>query len=70
MVNRQHRRGLSTHPYGARVLRVSVVQVMLPHHLGSACQEVQDPVAEGSVHSQVPKLTDVLGGAMVLSAEQ
>ena len=28
--------------------------VALPHHLGAARQEVQDPVAEGGVHSQRP----------------
>jgi hypothetical protein len=27
--------------------------VAYPHHLGEASQEVQDPVAEGSVQSQV-----------------
>ena len=36
--------------------------VAYPHHLGLACQEVQDPVAEGGVRSQGPKLGDELGG--------
>ena len=34
--------------------------VAYPHHLGSACQEVQDPVAEGGVQPQGPELSDEL----------
>ena len=50
-VNREYRKGLSTHPWGGPVLRISVADVLLPypHHLGAACQDVQDPVAEGGV---------------------
>ena len=57
-VNRQYRRGLSTHPWGTPVLRVSVAEVMLPTLTTwvLARQEVQDPVAEGGVQSQGPKL--------------
>ena len=33
-----------------------------PHRLGAARQEVQDPVAEGGVQTQSPKLGDKLGG--------
>ena len=29
-VNREYRRGLSTHPWGAPVLRISVADVLLP----------------------------------------
>ena len=39
-VNREYKRGLSTHPWGAPVLRISVADVLFtyPHHLGAACQ--------------------------------
>ena len=36
------------------------------HHLGMARQEVQDPVAQGRVQTQVPELNDDLGGCLVL----
>jgi hypothetical protein len=41
-VNREYRRGLSTHPCGAPVLRISVVEIAVSylHHLGVARQEV------------------------------
>ena len=32
------------------------------HHLGAACQEVQDPVVQGLVQTQGPRLGDELGG--------
>jgi hypothetical protein len=32
------------------------------HHLGAACQEVQDPVALGRDQTQGPELNDELGG--------
>ena len=32
------------------------------HHLVAARQEVQDPVAQGGVQTQGPKLNDELGG--------
>jgi hypothetical protein len=32
------------------------------HHLSVACQEVQDPVAQGGVQTQDPKVNDELGG--------
>ena len=49
-VNREYRRRLSTHPRGPSVedQRGRPV-VAYPYHLGAACQEVQDPVAEGDV---------------------
>jgi hypothetical protein len=43
--------------------------VAYTHHLGSDRQKVQDPVAEGGVQSQGPKLGDKLAGDMVLNAE-
>ena len=36
--------------------------VAYPNPLGSAHQEVQDPVAEGGVQTQSPKLGNELGG--------
>jgi hypothetical protein len=44
---REYRRGLRTHPGGTPVLRIIVKEVMFPNFTtwGSACQEVQDPVA-------------------------
>ena len=64
-VNREYSRGLSTHPCGAPVLRVSVAEVMMPTLTTwgqPVSQEVRDPVAEGGVQSQGPKLGDELGG--------
>jgi hypothetical protein len=59
-VNREYRRGLSTHPYGSPVLRIErnggVVSYL--HHLGEARQEVQYPVAQGGVQTQGLKLKD------------
>ena len=43
--------------------------VSYPHHLGEAHQEVQDPVAQGRVETQGPKLNDELEGYCVLNAE-
>ena len=45
-MNREYRRGLITHPCGAPVLRISVVDVLSPTftYLGAACQEAQDPL--------------------------
>jgi hypothetical protein len=58
----EHRRGLSTHPCGAPVLRISRDVVSYLHHLGAARQEVQDPIAQGRVETQGLKLNDDLGG--------
>ena len=52
-VNREYRRGLSTHPCGAPVLRIS---------REVARQEVQDAVAQGRVQTQGLQLKDELGG--------
>ena len=63
-VNREYRRGLCTHPWGAPVLRISGGGdvVPYPHHLGAAHQEVQYPVAQGGVETQGLELDDELGG--------
>ena len=45
-VNREYRRGLSTHPRGPSVEdQHGRCVVAYPYHLVVACQEVQDPVA-------------------------
>ena len=64
LVNREYRRGLSTHPCGAPVLRISGVEGMLPTFTtwGSARQEVQNPVAQGQVQTQGLEVNDELGG--------
>jgi hypothetical protein len=36
--------------------------VVYPHHLGAVHQDIQDLFAEGGVQSQVPWLSDELGG--------
>ena len=65
-----NRRGLSTHPCGAPVLRFSGGVVSYLHHLGAARQEVQDLVTQGGVQTQGLELSDELGGHyMVLKAE-
>ena len=54
-VNREYRRGLSKHPCGAPVLRISGVEMLLP-------VKVQDPVAQGRVETQGLELDDEFGG--------
>ena len=63
-VNREYRKGLSTYPCGAPVLRIREVEVLFPTFTtwGSACQEVQDPVAQVGAQTQGPELNDELGG--------
>uniref|UniRef100_A0A8C8FYY9 Protein kinase domain-containing protein n=1 Tax=Oncorhynchus tshawytscha TaxID=74940 RepID=A0A8C8FYY9_ONCTS len=53
-----YRRGLSTHPCGAPVLRISEVEVLFPTFTtwGTAHQEVQDSIAQGRVQTQGLKL--------------
>ena len=68
-VNREYRRGLSTHPCGAPVLRISVADVATyPYHLGAARQEVQDPVAE-VFSPRILSLVMSFEGTIVLNAE-
>uniref|UniRef100_A0A4W5QTG1 Protein kinase domain-containing protein n=1 Tax=Hucho hucho TaxID=62062 RepID=A0A4W5QTG1_9TELE len=59
-----YRRGLSTHPCGAPVLRISEVEVLFPTFTtwGTAHQEVQDSIAQGRVQNQGLKLNDEFGG--------
>ena len=54
-----------TPPRGPRVGCV----VTYPYHLGVACQEVKDPVAEGGVESQGLSFVMSFEGTMVLNAE-
>ena len=51
MVNREYRRGLSKHPWGALVLRISVADVLLPNLITdndetAYREEVRDLVVE------------------------
>jgi hypothetical protein len=63
-VNREYRRGLSMHPCGAPVLKISEVEVLFPTFTtwGQPVTEVQDPVAQDGVQTQGPELNDELGG--------
>ena len=63
-VNREYKRGLSTHLCGAPVLRISGVEMLFPTLTtwGAARQEVQDPVAQGGVETQGLELNDEFGG--------
>jgi hypothetical protein len=63
-VNREYRRGLRTHPCGDPVLRISGVEMLLPTLTTweAACQEVQDPVAQGGVETQGLEINDEFGG--------
>ena len=58
-VNRKHRRGL----WGPSIEDQRGGDVVsYPHHLGAACQEVQDPVSQGGVETQGLELNDEFGG--------
>ena len=62
-VNREFRRGMSPHPCGAPVWRISEVEVFPTFTTwGAAHQEVLDPVAQGRVQTQGSELNDELGG--------
>ncbi|KAI3353500.1 hypothetical protein L3Q82_020020 [Scortum barcoo] len=54
-VNREYSRGLSTQPWGRRCAQSQGggCGAAHPHSLGSARQEVQDPVTEGAVEPEV-----------------
>jgi hypothetical protein len=51
-LNREYRRGLSTDPCGAPVLRIRRSEGVVSYHLGAARQEVQDPVAQNRVQTR------------------
>jgi hypothetical protein len=62
-LNSEYRRGLSTHPRRAPVLRISKVEMLFPTFTtwGQPIK-VQDPIAQGRVENQGIKLNDELGG--------
>ena len=65
-VNREYRRGHAP-LWGPSVEdQRSGDVVSYLHHLGAACQKVQDPIAQGGVETQGLKLNDELGGYYVL----
>jgi hypothetical protein len=52
-VNREYRRGLSTHPFVTPVLRVSQVEMLFPTVITwGRPVKVQDPIAQGRVETQ------------------
>ena len=59
-VNREYQRGLSMHPCGAPVLRVSEVEMLFPTFTtwGRPFQNVQAPIAQGGVETQGLQLDD------------
>ena len=63
-VNRVHRRGLSTHPWGAPVLRVSVAEVVLPTLItwGRPVRKSRSQLQREVFSPRFPKLSDELGG--------
>ena len=62
-VNKEYRRGLSTHPCGAPPLRVSEVEMLFPTFTTWGRRvKVQDPVAQGGVETQGLQLDDELAG--------
>ena len=63
-VNKEYRRGLSTHPCGEPVLRIIEVEMLFPIFTTwwRPDQKVQDPIAQGRVETQGLKLNDKLVG--------
>ena len=62
-VNREYRSGLSMHPCGAPVLRMSEVEMLFPTFTTwGRPVKVQDLIAQGRVETQGLKLNDELGG--------
>ena len=62
--------GLSTHPCGGQVLRMSKAEVFFPAFTTwEARQEVQDPVGQGRFRTRASSLVMSLEGTMVLNAE-
>ena len=63
-VNRDYRRGLSTHPCGAPVLRISEVEVLFPTFTtwGRPVRKFRTQLHKGGVQTQGLKLDDELGG--------
>jgi hypothetical protein len=70
-VNREYRRGLSTHPWGAPVLRISLADVLLPslttwgQHVRKSRIQLQREVFSPRFFSLVKGFQ----GTMVLNAE-
>ena len=59
-VIREYRRGLSTHPCEAHVMRIGEVEVLFPTFTTwrSARQEVQNRVAQARVQTQAPEFNE------------
>ena len=61
-VNREYRRGLSMHPCGAPVLRVSEVEMLFPAFTTWRRLVRKSRTAQGGVEAQGLQLDDELGG--------
>jgi hypothetical protein len=71
-VNREYRRGLSTHPWGSPVLRISVADVLL-HTLptwGRPVRKSRIQLQREVLSCRVLRLVMALEGTMVLNAER
>ena len=70
-VNREYRRGLSTHPCGAPVLRISKVEVLLPTFTtwGRTDRKSRTQLQRAALRLRASSLMMSLEGTMVLNAE-
>ena len=63
-VNREYRRGLSQHPCGAPVLRISEEEIMFPTFTTWG-RPIRKSRTQGGLQTQGPELNDELGGYYV-----
>ena len=70
-VNREYRRGLSTHPCGAPVLRISIVEVLFPTFTtwGWPVRKSRTQFHRAEFRPRALSLMISLEGTMVLNAE-
>ena len=70
-VNKEYRRGLSTHPWGAPVLKISVADVMLPTLTtwGRPVRKSRIQLQREMFSSRILSLLMSFEGTMVLNAE-
>ena len=71
LVNMEYKRRLSTQPCGAPVLSISVTEMFLPPHLGSADRESRTTqLQRDEFRPRALSLVTRLWGTMVWNAEQ
>ena len=70
-VNREYRKGLNTHPWGATVLTISVADVLLPTltNWGRPIRKTRIKLQREVFSPRVPSLLMSFEGTMVLNAE-